>query len=83
MNTPKSVVRQTRQENMVNALFSELNPDQRLERLAVILAAGVRRYNHRLRRSGSCPEKEVSESSPTGLEVPGNPRLSVSRCFGV
>ncbi len=68
---------------MVDASFSELTAEQRLKQVAAILARGVRRYRNRLRRSGSRPEKEVPESSPAGLEVPGNPRLSVSRCFGV
>ncbi|GIW81343.1 MAG: hypothetical protein KatS3mg105_3502 [Gemmatales bacterium] len=62
---------------------TDMTPEQRLKRLAAILARGVRRYHRRLRRSESRPEKEVSESSPAGLEVPGNPRLSVSRRFGV
>jgi hypothetical protein len=36
-----------------------------------------------LRRSESRPEKEVPEISPDGLEVHGDPRLSVSRRIGV
>lgn len=68
---------------MVDASFSEMTADQRLKQVAAILARGVRRCHRRLRRSESRPEKEVSESSPAGLEVPGNPRLSVSRRIGV
>jgi hypothetical protein len=68
---------------MVDSSVSELTAEQRLKQVAAILARGVRRYRNRLRRSASRPEKEVPESSPAGLEVPGNPRLSVSRCFGV
>ena len=68
---------------MVDASFSELTVDQRLKQVAAILARGVRRYHRRLRRSESRPEKEAPESSPAGLEVPGNPRLSVSRRIGV
>ncbi|GIW56604.1 MAG: hypothetical protein KatS3mg082_3008 [Nitrospiraceae bacterium] len=68
---------------MVDASFSELTADQRLKQVAAILSRGVRRYHHRLRRSQPRPEKDVPESSPAGLEVPGNPRLSVSRRIGV
>ncbi|GAB6185754.1 hypothetical protein JCM17478_12560 [Thermopirellula anaerolimosa] len=68
---------------MVDSSFSDLTAEQRLKQLAAILARGVRRYHSRLRRSQSRPEKEVPESSPAGLEVPGKPRLSVSRRFGV
>ena len=62
---------------------SELTPDQRLHQLAAILARGVQRYHRRLRRSESHPEKEVPESGTNGLEVHGDPRLSVSRRIGV
>ena len=68
---------------MVDSSFSELTADQRLKQLAAMLARGVRRYHRRLRRSELLPEKEVPEFSPDGLEVPGNPRLSVSRRIGV
>lgn len=68
---------------IVDSSFSELTADQRLRQLAAILVRGVRRYHRCLRRSESRPEKEVPESSPAGLEVPGNPRLSVSRRIGV
>jgi hypothetical protein len=68
---------------MVDASFSELTADERLRQLATILARGVRRYQLRLRRSESHPEKEAPESSPAGLEVPGELRLSVSRSIGV
>jgi hypothetical protein len=68
---------------MVDASISELTADQRLKQLAAILSRGVRRYQRLLRRSESPPEKEVPESSPAGLEFPGNPRLSVSRRIGV
>lgn len=68
---------------MVDTSSSELSADQRLEQLAAILARGVQRYYRRLRRSESRPEKEVQEISPAGLEVHGDPRLSVSRRIGV
>jgi hypothetical protein len=68
---------------MVDSSFSELTAEQRLKQVAAILARGVCRYHRRLRRSESRPEKEVPESSPAGLEVPGHPRLSVSRRIGV
>ncbi|GIW84005.1 MAG: hypothetical protein KatS3mg106_518 [Gemmataceae bacterium] len=68
---------------MVDSSFSDLTAEQRFKQVAAILARGVRRYHRRLRRSQSRPENEVPESSPAGLEVPGNPRLSVSRRFGV
>lgn len=62
---------------------SDPTPDQRLHLLAAILACGVRRYHRCLRRSESRSEKEVPNITPDGLEVPGNPRLSVSRRIGV
>lgn len=68
---------------MVDPSCSELTADQRFTQLAAILALGVRRYHQRLKRSESRPEKEVSEISPDGLEVPGKPRLSGSRRIGV
>lgn len=68
---------------MVDSSVSEPTAEQRLKQVAAILARGVGRYRNRLRCSESSPEKEVPKSSPAGLEVPGNPRLSVSRCFGV
>ena len=61
----------------------ELTAEQRLAQIAAILARGAVRYHQRLRRSESRPEKELPNSSPDRLEVPGNPRLSVSRRFGV
>ncbi len=64
-------------------LASELTPDERLKQVAAIFARGVRRYRRRLRRSESCPEKEVQKSSANGLEVGDDPRLSVSRRIGV
>ncbi|GIW56274.1 MAG: hypothetical protein KatS3mg082_2904 [Nitrospiraceae bacterium] len=68
---------------MVDASFSELTADRRFKQVAAILARGVRRFHHRLRRSQSRPENEVPESSPARLEVPGKPRLTVSRRIGV
>ncbi len=67
---------------MPDSATSELTADQRLQQLAAILARGVRRYHQRLRRSESRPE-ETPKSSPDGLEVPGDSRLSGSRRFGV
>jgi len=68
---------------MAESSQPELTSEQRLQQLAAILARGVCRYCNRLRRSESHPEKEVPESSPTGLEVHGDPRLSGSRRPGV
>jgi hypothetical protein len=68
---------------MVDSSFSDLTAEQRFKQVAAILARGVRRFHHRLRRSQSRPEKDVPKSSPAGLEVPGDPRLSVSRRIGV
>jgi hypothetical protein len=67
---------------MVKTPTSDLTPEQRLTQVAIILARGVLRY-----KRSSCvispPEKEVAESSPTGLEVPQNLRLSGSRRIGI
>lgn len=68
---------------MCNQPVSELTPDQRVKHLATILAFGVRRYLHRLRRSESRPEQQSPESVPAGLEVLGNPRLSVSQSIAI
>jgi hypothetical protein len=68
---------------MLDVSYSELTADQRFKQVAAILARGVRRYHQRLRRNEPRPEKEVPESSPVCLEVPGNPRLSGSLRIGV
>ncbi len=54
-------------------------PEQRFKLIAAILAKGVIRCNRQLRTVISTPEKDSSESSREGLEVPGKTRLSVSR----
>lgn len=60
----------------------ELTPEERLQQVAAILAQGVIRHQRLARRSECPPEKDFSESSPGGLEVSGDPRLSVSRRIG-
>jgi len=62
--------------------YSDLTPDQRLTQMAIILARGVLRHKRLARLCESPPEKEIARFSPGGLEVPGNPRLSVSRRIG-
>ena len=60
----------------------KLTPDQRFKQAAAILAKGVVRYQRSVRRSESRPEEKSPESSPGGLEVPGETRLSESRRIG-
>ena len=56
---------------------SGLTAQQRRHTVAAILARGVLRYHRRIRRL-SRPAKNSSDSSPEGLEVLGDTRLSVS-----
>ena len=58
---------------------TELTPDQRFKQVAAILAKGVVRYQRLVLRNESQSDEETPESSPGGLEVPGETRLSVSR----
>ncbi len=72
---------------MLDCSPPELTPEERLHRLAAILARGVRRYHQTQKRQhpslrGNSSEK-LSKSSPAGLEVPETTVLSVSRRFGV
>jgi len=59
--------------------LTDLTPDQRFKQIAAILAKGVIRCKWHLRALASAPEQVSSESSPRGLEVSGQTRLSVSR----
>jgi hypothetical protein len=61
---------------------TELTAQQRFREVASILARGVIRCQRALRSVASSPEKVSPESSPGGLEVPGNTRLSVPRRIG-
>jgi hypothetical protein len=54
---------------MLDVPFAELTPEQRLRRLAAILAHGVRRYHQRLRRCQCRRENEVPETSPASEPV--------------
>ena len=67
---------------MPNSPPTELTPEQRFKQVAAILAKGVVRYQRSVRCSESRPDEESPESSPGGLEVPGETRLSVSRRIG-
>lgn len=62
----------------VNAT-SNLTAKQRLQAVAAILARGVLRYHRHIRRLDGCPGKISPVSSPEGLEVLGESRLSVSQ----
>lgn len=66
---------------MPKSLSPDLTPDERFKQVAVILAQGVLRFQRRSSSSASRPEK-APKSSPKGLEVPGKPRLTVSRRIG-
>lgn len=56
----------------------DLTPEQRREQVAAILARGLlRTLQHARSLADSSPE--TLEFSPSGLEVPGDTRLSVSR----
>ncbi len=61
---------------------SELSPDQRLQHVAHILAAGILRLHKRgIPPAGrSQPTAKIApESGDSGLDLSGNPRLSVQR----
>jgi hypothetical protein len=57
---------------------SPLTGEQRRQAVAAILARGVLRYHRRIRRLDSGPGENSPDSSPEGLEVLGETRLSVS-----
>jgi len=56
---------------------SDMSAKQRRRAIAAILARGVLRYRCRVRRLFR-PDENSSDSSPGGLEVLGDTRLSVS-----
>jgi hypothetical protein len=56
---------------------SNVTAKQRCHAVAAIVARGVLRYHRRIRRL-SRPAKNSSDSSPGGLEVLDDTRLSVS-----
>ena len=56
----------------------DLTPEQRREQAAAILARGLLRTLHQA-RSHADSARETLEFSPSGLEVPAETRLSVSR----
>jgi len=56
---------------------TRLSPDERFREVATILAAGVLRLRQRSALSTENSEENVPESSPDGLEVPAETRLSV------
>ncbi len=60
----------------------ELSPEERRRHVAELLARGVLRRQRLLRTSGPRPAAISLESGPTGLEVSGETRLSVSRRIG-
>ena len=57
---------------------SLLTAEQRCHAVAAILARGVLRYHRRMRQLDSTRGENSPDFSPGGLEVLGNPRLSVS-----
>lgn len=61
-------------------LDTDVSPQQRRRAVAVILARGVLRYHRRIGRLESDQPKNLPDSSPGGLEVLGETRLSVSPC---
>ena len=61
---------------------SEMSPEQRRRAVAVILARGVLRYHRRISRLDSGQPKNSPDSSPGGLEVLGETRLTVSQRAG-
>jgi hypothetical protein len=65
---------------------ADLSPEQRRRQVAAIFARGVLRFQRLVRRSASESEGEGLEKplelGQTGLEVPGETRLSVSRRIG-
>jgi hypothetical protein len=62
--------------------LDELTPEQRFQQIAAILAKGVTRCKRHLAIQTQVPSQTPSNSSRLGLEVRGEPRLSVSRVGG-
>jgi len=67
---------------MPKSPFPDLTPDQRFKQVAAILAKGVLRHQRNVRRGEILSGAKSPETSLAGLEVPGETRLSVSRCIG-
>ena len=59
------------------ASSTRLSPDDRFREVASILAAGISRLRQSSALSSENAEKNLAESSPDGLEVPAETRLSV------
>ncbi len=55
-------------------------PDQRFHQIAALLAKGVLRHQQRAGHSELVAGPEPFQTSPAGLEVSGETRLSVFRC---
>lgn len=58
----------------------DISPEQRRRAVAVILARGVLRYHRRMHQLEPGRPENLPDSSPDGLEVLGEMRLSVSQC---
>jgi hypothetical protein len=56
---------------------TRLSPDERFREVAAILASGVRRLRDRAALAAEVDQKNLPKSSPDGLEVPAETRLSV------
>ena len=56
---------------------TRLSPDERFREVATILAAGISRLRQGSALSSENTETNRAESSPDGLEVPAETRLSV------
>lgn len=63
-------------------LNQEISPEQRRRAVAVILARGVLRYHRRIGQLESDQPENLPDSSPGGLEVLDETRLSVSERSG-
>ena len=57
--------------------LTRLSPEERFREVAGILAAGILRLPQRSALFPENAEKNVAESSPDGLELPAETRLSV------
>ena len=56
---------------------TRLSPDERLRKVATILAAGALRLRQASALSAKNGKKNLPKASPEGLEVPAETRLSV------
>ena len=56
---------------------AEITPEQRRDKIIAILAAGLVRLIRSADTLGESLGEKLSESSETGLELPGETRLSV------